>query len=100
MSMLAAAGAAASKGHDVQYVTHGIALYCIGRRQCPLPVAAGVAASEGGEARAAVKPARRMPSHIFSHGPAALTARGAPVQIWQPWEVSALCFRISFRVSG
>ena len=68
------------------------------KRSCLL--AAGAAVSEGGEARAAVRPARRMPSHIFSHGPAALTARGAPVQIWQPWEVSALCFETSFRVSG
>lgn len=34
------------------------------------------------------RPPRRLPRHIYSHAPAAaLTARGAPVQIWQPWEV-------------
>jgi hypothetical protein len=50
------------------------------------------AVQEGGNAQTAARPARRLPRHIFSHGPAALTARGAPVQIWQPWEVSAsLC---------
>ena len=48
------------------------------------------AVPEGGNARTAARPARRLPSHIFSHAPAALTARGAPVQIWQPWEVSHL----------
>ncbi|KAL0041297.1 hypothetical protein WJX77_011458 [Trebouxia sp. C0004] len=44
------------------------------------------AVQEGADARTAARPARRLPRHIFSHGPAALTARGAPVQIWQPWE--------------
>ncbi len=51
-------------------------------------VVAEEAVQEGGNARTPARPARRLPRHIFSHGPAALTARGAPVQIWQPWEVS------------
>ena len=58
-------------------------------------VAAEEAAPEGGAARTAIRPARRLPSHIFSHAPAALTARGAPVQIWQPWEVSIISARSS-----
>ena len=44
-------------------------------------------AGGGGRATRARAP-RRLPRHIYSHAPAAaLTARGAPVQIWQPWEV-------------
>ena len=42
----------------------------------------------GGGGGTHARPPRRLPRHIYSHAPAAaLTARGAPVQIWQPWEV-------------
>lgn len=54
--------------------------------------AAGAAESGGGaRGRTPARTPRRLPSNIYSHAPAAaLTARGAPVQIWQPWEVPTL----------
>ncbi|KAL3134959.1 Pharynx and intestine in excess protein 1 [Trebouxia sp. C0010 RCD-2024] len=43
----------------------------------------------GGGGRTPARTPRRLPSNIYSHAPAAaLTARGAPVQIWQPWEAA------------
>ena len=54
-------------------------------------VSAAGAAESGG--RTPARTHRRLPSNIYSHAPAAaLTARGAPVQIWQPWEVPSLLY--------
>lgn len=50
--------------------------------------AEGLGGPHGAARRAAARPPHRYPTHI--RAPATLTARGAPVQIWQPWEVSIL----------
>ncbi|KAA6418788.1 MAG: helicase SWR1 [Trebouxia sp. A1-2] len=77
----------ASKRRRTQFTSSGPSRFArTGRASDLRQPPSDEAVQEGGNARTAARPARRLPRHIFSHGPAALTARGAPVQIWQPWE--------------
>ncbi|KAL0043449.1 hypothetical protein WJX79_004963 [Trebouxia sp. C0005] len=79
----------ASKRRRTQFTSSGPSRFArTGRASDLRQPPSDEAVQEGGNARTAARPARRLPRHIFSHGPAALTARGAPVQIWQPWEAA------------
>ena len=75
-----------------QFVSH------VTLTETAVAVAGAQEGAGGGGGAIRARPPRRLPRHIYSHAPAAaLTARGAPVQIWQPWEVSiAACLHAMF----
>ncbi|KAL0045751.1 hypothetical protein WJX82_003498 [Trebouxia sp. C0006] len=94
----------ANKRRRTQFTSTGPSRFArTGRSSDPRQTPSEEAVQEGGNARTPARPARRLPRHIFSHGPAALTARGAPVQIWQPWEAAedlVLCAMVQSAITA